>query len=77
MKLKVKRWMKDKKESRERNKKGELEILKTDQLRGRLDLFFVDNEPLAEIANCCEHKLTLGCDLPVLKRTKKQCKYCL
>lgn len=77
MKLKVGKFMKDRKESTERSKRGELEVLNTDIFRGRIDMLYNDTHPLAEIANCCEHKLTLGCDLPLRKRVKPECECCL
>lgn len=77
MKLKVSKFIKERQKSTERSKKGELEVLGTDVFRGRVDIFYHDCHPLAEVADGCEHKLTLGCDLPLIKRTKKECECCL
>lgn len=77
MKLKVNKYIKDKKESRERNKKGELQILETDPFRGRVDILQNRYHPLAEVADKCEHKLVLGCKLPIMKRNRPECEACL
>lgn len=77
MKLKVDKYIRDRKESLERNKKGELEILSTDKFRGRVDIFCNKYHPLAEVADKCEHKLVLGCKLPIRKRVKPECTICL
>lgn len=77
MKLKVDKYIKDRKESRERNKQGELEALSTDKFRGRIDLFHNRYHPLAEVADKCKHKLALGCKLPIRKRNMPECEACL
>lgn len=77
MRLSVDKFIKDRKKSTERSKRGELEVLNTDIYRGRIDMLYNDTHPLAEIANCCKHKLTLGCDLPLRKRIKPECECCL
>lgn len=77
MKLKVDKYIKDRKESLERNKKGELEILSTDKFRGRVDIFCNKYHPLAEVAEKCKYKLTLGCKLPIIKRNRPECMACL
>jgi hypothetical protein len=77
MKLSVNKFIKARRKSTERSKKGELELLETDIFRGRIDMLYNEMHPLAGRANECEHKLLVGCKLPLIKRTKKECECCL
>lgn len=78
MKLKVEKFLKDRKESTLRSKSGELEVLKTDITRGRLDVMFREMHPdLAQKADSCPNKLTLGCRLRIGKRNRPECNVCL
>lgn len=77
MKMKVSKFIKERQKSTERSKRGELELLETDKFKGRIDILYNETHPLAKIADGCEHKLLIGCKLPVIKRTKKECDACL
>lgn len=77
MKLKVDKFLKMRNESRLRSKKGELQILETDKFRGKIDILQNKYHPLSEMAERCEHKLALGCKLPIIKRNKPECEACL
>lgn len=77
MRLKIKKLYKDRHESVERNKKGELKLIETDTLRGRLEVYRNEADPLGGLADTCDHKLALGCMLPVWKRKFPECEVCL
>ncbi len=80
-KFNLKKFNKDRADSLERSKKGELKMItpsKIDILVSPIiERFRVERHPLYDKAEACPHKFACGCKIPLRKRTKPECEACL
>lgn len=80
-KFDLKRFNKDREDSLERSKKGELKLIAPSKIdlivSPIIERLRAERHPLYKKSEECLHKLACGCKLPLIKRTKPECEACL